>query len=137
MITSLLGFLAITIGIGAATALIVFGLVQGVRFIRTSNASLKAVTRSNESMVCDLWQTAARCSDSALSTRIQEIAELLRFSDSAIAVPTDESLRQKIAELSETVHAGDATGAAEALGAIERLAEERNAVVALERRGSF
>lgn len=137
MIASILGLLAIAIGIGGALALTAWALVHGIRFIRTSNASLKAITQSHESMVCDLQQTAARCSDDALRTQIREAAERLHLSDSAIALPIDESLRQEIARLSEAVHSNDAADAAKALGAIGQLIEERNAAAALERRGSF
>lgn len=137
MIASILGFLAIIVGIGAVIALVVWGLFRGVSFIRTSNASLKSVTRSNESMVCDLRQVAAACADETLNARIQATAERLRFSDSAIAMPGDGNLRQEIVRLSHAISADDSTTAAETLAAIEQLVKERNAAVALERRGSF
>ncbi len=137
MITSILGFLAILLAVGVAIALVAWALICGVRFIRSSNASLKSVTRSSESIVCDLRQIAAGCSDRALSAKIQGAAECLRFSDSAIAMPVDENLRQEIARLSMAVHSDDVPAIEEALAAIGRLTEERNAAVALERRGSF
>ena len=52
-------------------------------------------------------------------------------------MPVDEDLRQEIARLSTAVHSDDAAAINEALASIGRLTEERNAVVALERRGSF
>ena len=136
MIASIFGVLAILLAVGAAIALVAWALGYGVRFIRSSNASLKSITQSSESMVCDLRQIAAGCSDRALSAKIREAAECLRFSDSAIAMPVDEDLRQEIARLSTAVHS-DAAAINEALASIGRLTEERNAVVALERRGSF
>ncbi len=137
MIASILGFLAILLVAGVVIALVAWALIYGVRFIRSSNASLKSVTRSSESMVCDLKQIAAGCSDKALSTKIQEAAECLRFSDSAITMPVDENLHQEIVRLSEAVHSNDTATIKEALTAIDRLTEGRNAAVALERRGSF
>lgn len=137
MIASILGVLAILLAVGAAIALVAWALVYGVRFIRSSNASLKSITQSSESMVCDLRQMAARCPDASLGSKIREAAECLRFSDSAIAMPVDEDLRQEIARLSTAVHSDDAAAINEALASIGRLIEERNAAIALERRGSF
>jgi hypothetical protein len=137
MIASIFGVLAILLAVGAAIALVAWALVYGVRFIRSSNASLKSITQSSKSMVCDLRQMAAGCSDRALGAKIREAADCLRFSDSAIAMPVDEDLRLEIARLSMAAHSDDAAAINEALASIGRLTEERNAAIALERRGSF
>lgn len=137
MIASVLGLFAIIVCVTALVALIIWALVQGVRFIRSSNESLKAVTQSNASLVRDLQQIAAVCPDDTLGAKVRKTAEHLRFSDSAIAMPIDEAIHQEIAHLSKSVNARDADATEKALDAIEQLVIQRNADIALERRGSF
>lgn len=130
---------AVLLVMGALVVVLLIGvaLYFALKHIRASNESLRGVTQLTAQRVTRLRRIAVSCTDDECADRIEQAADAIRFSDSAIVLEVDAEIDKAISSLMLAVGADDAPALRGSLTRVEGLIGQRAAEVACVRKGSF
>ena len=134
---SSMGAALLVMGTLVVVSLIGMAAYFALKHIRASNESLREVTQLTAQRVARLRRIAVSCTDGGLADLAIQIADDLRFGDTALALALDEEIDNAIGEAEGAVRASNASAAEEALGRILHLSRHRAAEEICVRRGSF
>lgn len=118
-------------------AVLVAGVVFGIRFIHSRNQQLKTMTNASAQRERALREAAAQCDDDELRRKIEQLADEVHFSDWALVLPADGELGVNIFALSQAVNYAEKERIKACAQDVEMALEQRKAAIAEMRRGSF